>query len=53
MNDPAGRVKEDQGQAIPQRESILRVLEDGSDEFAELRGVLVEEHAWRVREGLV
>ena len=38
---------------IPQREALLRVLEDGPDEFAELRGVLVKEQAWRVREGLV
>ena len=37
---------------ISDREAILRVLEDGPEEFAELRGVLVNEHVWRKREGL-
>jgi hypothetical protein len=37
---------------IPEREAILRVLEDCRDELAELRGVLLREHEWRVREGL-
>jgi hypothetical protein len=34
-------------------EAVLRVLDDGPDELAELRGVLLREHAWRVSEGLV
>ena len=34
--------------------SILRALDDpASDALAELRGVLLAEHEWRVREGLV
>ncbi len=37
---------------IADRESILRVLEDGREEFAELRAVLLKEPKWRVREGL-
>ena len=38
---------------IPDREAIVRALEDRPDPFAELRGVLVGEHEWRRREGLV
>ena len=35
-------------------ESILRALDDPpTDALAELRGVLLAEHEWRVREGLV
>ena len=37
---------------IAEREAILRVLEDCPDELAELRGVLLREHEWRMREGL-
>jgi hypothetical protein len=37
---------------IQEREQILRALEDCPDGLAELRGVLVREHEWRVREGL-
>ena len=33
-------------------EAVLWVLEAGPDELAELRGVLLREQAWRVREGL-
>ena len=40
------------GLGVADREAILRVLEDGPAEFAELRGVLLEEHVWRVRERL-
>lgn len=40
------------GLGVEDRESILRVLKAGPAEFAELRGVLLEEHVWRVREGL-
>jgi hypothetical protein len=35
------------------RERILRALEECPDELADLRGVLLREHEWRVREGLV
>ena len=38
---------------IASREAILRVLDDPPDGLAELRGVLLQEHEWRVREGLV
>jgi hypothetical protein len=38
--------------SITGRESILRVLEDGPAEYAELRATLLKEHEWRVREGL-
>ena len=38
---------------IVDRESILRALDDPpTDALAELRGVLLVEHEWRVREGL-
>jgi hypothetical protein len=38
---------------IVDRESILRALDEANtDELAELRGVLLREHEWRVREGL-
>jgi hypothetical protein len=32
---------------------VLRVLEDAPEGLAELRGVLLREHEWRIREGLV
>ena len=38
---------------IQDREAILRTLEDPPKGLAELRGVLLAEHEWRVREGLV
>lgn len=38
---------------IPDREAILRVLDDPPDGLAELRGVLLSEHEGRVRQGLV
>lgn len=37
---------------IVDREAILRVLEDGPDELAELRAVLLQEHVWRQAHGL-
>ena len=40
------------GLEVADREAILRVLEDGPAESAELRGVLLEEHVWRQGEGL-
>jgi hypothetical protein len=36
---------------IPDREAILRALEDCPDELAELRAVLFREHVWRVSQG--
>ena len=38
--------------AVDEREAILLVLDDGPEEFGELRGVLLQEHVWRQREGL-
>lgn len=39
---------------ILEREQILRCLDDhGIEELAELRAVLLKEHEWRVRIGLV
>ena len=38
---------------ISDREAILRALDDPPGGLAELRGVLLQEHEWRVREGLV
>jgi hypothetical protein len=38
--------------SIQDRERILGALEDCPDGLAELRGVLLREHEWRVREGL-
>ena len=37
---------------IPDREAILRVLEDSSEGLRELRVVLLKEHEWRKSEGL-
>jgi hypothetical protein len=42
------------GLTVTDRESILWALDDPTtDSLAELRGVVVAEHDWRVREGLV
>jgi hypothetical protein len=38
---------------IEDREAIISVLDDAPDGRAELRGVLLREHEWRVSEGLV
>jgi hypothetical protein len=38
---------------VPEREAILRALDDPSTGLAELGGVLLKEREWRVREGLV
>ena len=38
---------------IPDREAIVRALDDPPERLSELRGVLLREHEWRVREGLV
>jgi hypothetical protein len=37
---------------IPDREAILRVLEDCPEEMLELRATLLHEHVWRQRERL-
>jgi hypothetical protein len=38
---------------IAEREEIIRALDDPPEGLAELRGVLLREHEWRTREGLV
>jgi hypothetical protein len=39
---------------IDDRERILRALDDArTDALAELRAVLLQEHEWRFREGLI
>ncbi len=38
---------------IDHRERLLRALDDPPAGLAELRGVLLREHEWRKREGLV
>jgi hypothetical protein len=37
---------------VPERETILRSLEDCPDGLAELPGVLLQEQTWRQNEGL-
>ncbi len=37
---------------VTDREAILRVLEECPEELLELRATLLQEHAWRQREGL-
>jgi hypothetical protein len=41
------------GLSIEDRQAILRTLDDPPVGLAKLRGVLLAEHEWRVREGLV
>jgi hypothetical protein len=41
------------GLSIEDRERVLRALDDPPEQLAELRGVLLREREWRVREGLV
>ena len=37
---------------IPERETIIRALDDPPAGLEELRAVLLQEHTWRQREGL-
>ena len=39
--------------SIDDRERILRALDDPPDGLAELRAVVLRQHEWRVREGLL
>jgi hypothetical protein len=52
LEDAYGREVKVLALKIAEREGILRALEDGPLEFAELRGVLLKEHAWRLENGL-
>ena len=38
---------------IPERETIIRALDDAPDGLEELRAVLLREHVGRIRDGLV
>jgi hypothetical protein len=40
------------GLSIEDRDVILSILDDPPEPLCELRGVLLEEHEWRRREGL-
>jgi hypothetical protein len=40
------------GLDVPERETILRALEDCPEELLELRATLLQEQVWRQREGL-
>ena len=37
---------------VPDREAILRVLEECPEDLLELRATLLQEHVWRTRQGL-
>lgn len=37
---------------VPDREAILATLDDPPESLADLRGVLLREHEWRLRHGL-
>ena len=39
--------------SVLDREALLRVLDEPPPTSADLRAVLLSEHQWRVREGLV
>ena len=58
--DPANKIEDawvadesDVNLTIPDRVAILAVLDDPSMDLAQLRGVLIREHEWHRREGLV
>ena len=37
---------------IPERETVIRMLEDCPEDLLELRATLLQEHVWRQHEGL-
>jgi hypothetical protein len=41
------------GLSIEDREAIVSTLDDPPEGLSELRGILLAEHEWRMREGLV
>jgi hypothetical protein len=53
LEDNYGRMTRVVGLTIPERETIMRALEDAPDGLEQLRAVLVREHVARVRDGLV
>lgn len=52
LEDAYGRDVKVLGLDIPEREMILRALDDPPDGLTELRATLLQEHVWRRREGL-
>ena len=48
-----GRMTKVLALTIPERETIIRALDDPPPGFEELRAVLLREHVGRVRDGLV
>ena len=53
LEDNYGRMTRVIALTIPERETIIRALDDAPDGLEELRAVLIREHVARVREGLV
>ncbi len=48
-----GRMTKVLALTIPERETIIRALDDAPPRLEELRAVLLREHVGRVRDGLV
>jgi hypothetical protein len=53
LEDAYGRMVKVFALTIPERETIIRALDDAPPGLEELRAVLLREHVGRVREGLV
>jgi hypothetical protein len=53
LEDAFGRMVRVFALTIPERETIIRALDDAPDGLEELRAVLIREHVARVRDGLV
>jgi hypothetical protein len=53
LEDAYGREVTVLALTIPERETIIRALDDPPAGLEELRGVLLREHVGRVRDGLV
>jgi hypothetical protein len=52
LETPTGRTVKILALDIPERETIIRALDDPPPGLEELRGVLLREHVWRQRKGL-
>jgi hypothetical protein len=53
LEDNYGRMTRVLALTIPERETIIRALDDAPGGLEELRAVLLREHVGRVRDGLV
>ena len=53
LEDAFGQMVKMLAMTIPERETIIRALDDPPAGLEELRGVLLREDVWRQREGLV